>query len=209
MALPCAQVRLAALTDSGWLGVGVPSHLGGQGGQLEDLFRDPGARHGLQGLHHADRLIFLSQRLVIEALVRTDNIGLRELRLPDLLSGATAGASALESPPLEARTLGLGWLFHGPLHGVPNLQWDGFSLLLPVQTAGRIEGVLLVRSEENGLTVRPGQNPALWSLAACGDVQFQQTFLRADEWLGDRPLWASLVRTHQLLRDGLHHLQHP
>lgn len=208
-ALPCAQVRLAALADSGLLGVGVPSHLGGQGGQLEDLFRDPGARHWLQGLHHADRLMFLSQRLVVEALVRTDNIGLRELHLPDLLGGATAGASALESPPLEARTLGLGWQFHGLLHGVPNLQWDGFSLLLPVQTAARIDGVLLVRSEENGLTVRPGENPDLWSQAACGDVQFQQSFLRADEWLGDQPLWSSLVQTHQMLRAGLHQLPLP
>lgn len=210
---PCAsllsaQLRLAALADSGLLGVGVPSRLGGQGGQLEDLFRDPSARLGLQGLHHADRLVFKSQRLVIEALVRTDNIGLRELHLPDLLGGAAAGASALESSPLEARTLGLGWQFHGLLRGVPNLQWDGFSLLLPVQSAGQPEGVLLVRSEENGLTVRPGENPDLWSSAACGDVQFQQTFLRADEWLGDQPLWASLVRTHQLLRDGWRHLPH-
>lgn len=209
LAPPSAQVRLAALADSGLLGVGVPSHLGGQGGQLEDLFRDPGARRGLQGLHHADRRVFLSQRLVIEALLRTVNIGLRELHLTDLLGGAVAGASALASPPLKARTLGLGWRFHGLLHGVPNLQWEGFSLLLPVQTAGPIEGLLLVRSEENGLTVRPGEDPDLWSSAACGDVQFQQTFLRADEWLGDPPLWASLVRTHRLLHDGLHHLQHP
>lgn len=196
------------MADSGFLGVGVPSQLGGQGGQLEDLFRDPTARHWLQSLQHPDLLIFCSQRLVIEALVRTDNIGLRELRLPDLLSGSVAGASALESPPLQAKTLGLGWQFHGPLHGVPNLQWDGFSLLLPVQTAGQIEGLLLVRSEENGLTVRPGESPTLWSLAACGDVHFQQTFLRADEWLGNEPLWTSLLRTNELLRDGLRDLHH-
>lgn len=209
LAPACAQVRLAALADCGWLGVGVPGHLGGQGGQLEDLFRDPGARHGLQGLSPADRLVFLSQRLVIEALLRTDNIGLRELHLPDLLGGAVAGASALASHPLKARPLGLGWRFHGRLRGVPNLQWEGFSLLLPVQTAGPIEGLLLVRSEENGLLVRPGENPDLWSSAACGDVQFQQTFLRADEWLGDQPLWASLRRTHRQLHDGLHRPQHP
>lgn len=195
------------MADTGFLGVGVPSHQGGQGGQLEDLFRDPTARQWLQSLQHPDLLIFHSQRLVIEALVRTDNIGVSELRLPDLLSGSVAGASALESHPLEARTQGLGWQFQGQLHGVTNLQWDGFSLLLPVQTAGQIKGVLLVRSEENGLSVRPGENPDLWSSAACGDVHFQQTFLRADEWLGDQPLLASLVRTNQLLRDGLRRLQ--
>lgn len=63
VALPGAQVRLAAMADSGWLGVGVPSHLGGQGGQLEDLFHDPGARQGLQGLQHADRLVRTHQLL--------------------------------------------------------------------------------------------------------------------------------------------------
>lgn len=206
--MPGASERLASMADSGFLGVGVPSRLGGHGGHLEDLFRDPTARHWLQGLQHPDLLILQSQRLVIEALVRTDNIGLRELRLPDLLSGAVAGASALESHPLEARTLGLGWQFQGRLNGVPNLQWDGFLLLLPVQAAGQVEGVLLVRSEENGLTARPSETPALWALAACGEVHFHQAFLRADEWLGDLPLWTSLVRANQLLRDGLRHIHH-
>lgn len=194
------------MADSGFLGVGVPSHLGGQGGHLEDLFLDPAARHWLQGLHYPDLLIFHSQRLVIEALVSTDNIGLRELRLPDLLSGAVAGASALESYPLEARAMGLGWQFQGRLNGVPNLQWEGFSLLLPVQATGQVEGVLLVRSEENGLTVHPSETPALWALAAFGDVHFQQAFLRADEWLGDLALWTSLIRTNRFLRDGIRNI---
>lgn len=203
-----AQLRLAALADSGLLGVGVPSRLGGKGGQLEDLFRDPSARLGLQGLRHADLLLFHSQRLVIEALVRTDNIGLQELQLPDLLAGTMAGASALESPALEAQAMGLGWQFHGQLRSVPNLQWDGFSLLLPVQAAGRVEGLLLVRSEENGLTVRPSETPALWALAACGDLHFDKAFLRADEWLGDQPLWETLTQANQLLRDGLRRIHH-
>ena len=54
--------------------------------------------------------------------------------------------------------------------------------------------------EQRGVVIGP---------AACGDVQFQQSFLRADEWLGDQPLWSSLVQTHQMLRAGLHHLPHP
>lgn len=203
-----AQTRLAAMADSGFLGVGVPVQLGGHGGHLDDLFLDPTARHWLQGLRHADLLLFHSQRLVIEALVRTDNIGLRELQLPDLLAGTMAGASALESPALEAQAMGLGWQFHGQLRSVPNLQWDGFSLLLPVQAAGRTEGLLLVRSEENGLTVRPSETPELWSLAACGDVHFDKAFLRADEWLGEPPLWEALTQANQLLRDGLRRIHH-
>ena len=204
-----AKARLIALADSGCLGVGVPRHLGGHGGQLEDLYSDSPTRHWLQSLPHAEWLMFQSQRLVIEALIRTDHIGLRDLRLPDLLSGVAAGASALASPPLEAKITGLGWQFHGQLKGVPNLQWDGFSLLLPVRIAGQVEGVLLVRSEENGLTVHPSETLARWSMAACSEVHFHQTFLRADEWLGDRPLWTSLAKTQQLLSDGLGHIQHP
>lgn len=206
--MPNASQRLTSIAGSEFLGVGVPRHLGGHGGSLDELFRDPTALRWLQGLQHPDQLIFHSQRLVIEALVRTDNIGLQELRLPDLLSGTVAGASALESHPLEPKTMSQGWKFQGRLDGVPNLQWNGFSLLLPVLTAGQVEGVLLVRSEENGLTVRPSETLALWAMAACGNVDFHQAFLRADEWLGDLPLWESLTKTNQLLRGGLRHIQH-
>ena len=109
----------------------------------------------------------------------------------------------------DSGCLGLGWQFHGQLKEVPNLQSDGFSLLLPVRIAGQVEGALLVRSEENGLTVHPSETLARWSMAACSEVHFHQTFLRADEWLGDRPLWTSLAKTQQLLSDGLGHIQHP
>ncbi len=109
----------------------------------------------------------------------------------------------------DSGCLGLGWQFHGQLKGVPNLQSDGFSLLRPVRIAGQVEGVVLVRSEENGLSVHPSETLVLWSMAACSEVHFHQTFLRADEWLGDRPLWTSLAQTQQLLRDGLGHIQHP
>lgn len=203
--MPNASQRLTSIAGSGFLGVGVPSHLGGHGGSLDELFRDPTALRWLQGLQHPEQLIFRSQRLVVEALVKTENIGLRELRLPDLLRGDVAGASALESPQLEAQTQGTGWQFHGRLDGVPNLQWDGFFLLLPVQAAGLVEGVLLVSSEENGMTVRPCETTALGEFAAYGQVHFNRSFLRADEWLGGMPLWESLVHANELLRQGLLH----
>lgn len=64
-ALPSAQVRLAAMADSGFLGVGVPSQLGGQGGQLPDLFRDQTAHHWLQRLQHPDLLIFAGRPVAV------------------------------------------------------------------------------------------------------------------------------------------------
>lgn len=200
---PGSAERLAAIARSGFLRVGVPSRWGGHGGGLDDLFHDTAARQWLHRLQHPDQLVFRSQRLVVEALVRTDNVGLRELLLPDLLSGELGGASAVECPGLEARPAGLGWRFNGRLVGVPNLQWQGFSLLLPVQVRDQVEGLLLVRSEENGVTVQPAEARALWQQAACGTVSFQTVFLRADEWLGDPPLWQALAATNRALRHGL------
>lgn len=200
---PNAGERFEAIVGSGFLGVGVPSHMGGHGGNLEDLFSDEKAIRWLQGLQDPDLQIFQSQRLVIEALVRSENIALRELHLPELLAGNLAGASTLVCSPLDAKTQGLGWKFHGQLKDVPNLQWLGYSLPLPVQSAGEVKGVLLVRSEESGVSARPGDVPLRWKQAAEGDVHFNQVFLRADEWLGDAPLWVELLEAHQRLCDGV------
>ncbi len=195
--------RLAAIAQSGFLRVGVPSSQGGDGGTLHDLFLDPLARQWLRGLQYADLLIFRSQRLVVEAALQTDNVGLRELVLPSLLSGEMGGASAVECPCLEATQAGLGWRFNGRLTGVPNLQWHGHHLLLPVQVNDRVEGLMLVRSEENDVTVQPGEIPELWQQAAYGTVSFRKVFLRADEWLGEQSLWESLTHTQRELRQGL------
>lgn len=198
-----ADVRLAAISRRGFLKVGVPSSLGGHGGELDELFHDSAAVQWLRGLFYPDLLIFRSQRLVVEALVRSDNVALRELLLPDLLDGGMGGASAMECPCLEAAPVGLGWSFTGRLVGVPNLQWHAFSLLLPVQVKDQVEGLLLVRSEENGMSVQPAESQALWQQAGCGTVSFQKVFLRADEWLGDQPLWQTLAATNRALRHGL------
>lgn len=198
-----ATERLAAIARSGHLRIGVPSRFGGHGGSLDDLFHDPVARKWLRGLHHPDLLLFRSQRLVVEAVLQTDNAGLRDLMLPGLLNGEMGGASAIECPCLEARPAGLGWRFDGRLVGVPNLQWDGYHLLLPVQVNDRIEGLLMVRSEENGATVQAGDDPALWQQAARGTVSFEKVFLRADEWLGDQPLWQTLAHTNRALRTAM------
>lgn len=53
------------MADSGFLGVGVPSQLGGQGGQLPDLFRDQTAGHWLQRLQHPDLLIFAGRPVAV------------------------------------------------------------------------------------------------------------------------------------------------
>lgn len=195
--------RLAKIAQSDFLRVGVPTRWGGLGGEIFDVFHDSAAREWLRSLHYPDMLMFRSQRLVVEALVQTDNVALRELLLPDLLSGETGGACAIECPCVEAKPAGLGWRFNGRLVGVPNLQWQGFSLLLPVQVNDQVEGLLLVRSEENGLSVQPAESNDLWQKAAYGQVSFQKVFLRADEWLGDQPLWQKLAATNRALRHGL------
>lgn len=195
--------RLARIARSGFLRIGVPARWGGLGGEISDVFHDSAAREWLRSLVYPDMLMFRSQRLVVEALVHTDNVALRELLLPDLLSGEMGGASAIECPCVEAKPAGLGWRFNGRLVGVPNLQWQGFSLLLPVQVNDQIDGLLLVRSEENGLSVQPAESRDLWQQAAFGQVSLNKVFLRADEWLGNPPLWLTLTATNRALRHGL------
>lgn len=198
-----AAERLTAIASTGYLRVGVPIDLGGHGGTLQDLFQDPAARQWLRDLPYPDQWLFRSQRLVVEALLRSDNVGLRELVLPELLDGAMGGASAMECPCLTAMPADLGWRLNGRLVGVPNLQWAGFYLLLPVQVNDRVDDLLLVRSEENDVTVQAGDPHELWQQAACGTVSFRQVFLRADEWLGDRSLWQTLADANRALQQGL------
>lgn len=201
--VPGSTERLAAIASSGFLGVGVPGRWGGCGGELNNLFHDSAARQWLRALDDPDQLMFCSQRLAVEALLQSNNVGLRELLLPDLLSGEMGGASAVECPCLEASPRGQGWQFNGRLTGVPNLQWNGFSLLLPVQIGGQVEGLLMVRSEENGVTVQPSEPYELWRQAGCGTVSLHKVFVRADEWLGNQQLWAAIATTNRALRNGL------
>lgn len=171
---------LRELVDSGLLRCGVPVHLGGSGETLDVL------AHGATELarHHPGAAWLLwAQRLAIEALLQSPNVALREHWLPDFLSGERAATVAPTFEALYAHDTGRGWLLRGALQPVPNLQWAGFSLAAPVHLGEQRGHWVLLRSEENGLSIA-SNTAAHWPAAQAASLTLRSVFFREDEWLG-------------------------
>lgn len=169
---------LQRVVDSGLLRCAVAHHLGGQGGSLDDLAQ-AAALWRQQDPEAA--AVFWAQRLAIEALVRSANVGLRELWLPDFFSGARAATQATDGTTLIGEDTGRGWLLSGRLHGVPNMPWEGFSLVAPVRLGPGDAGWVLLRSEEDGLSLHPEPEAPRFAQSS---LQLNRVFFREDEWLG-------------------------
>lgn len=183
LAAPSALPRVVA---TGLLRCAVPASMGGLGGSLDELAQ---AAQALKRQDPEAATVLWAQRLAIEALVQSPNVGLRELWLPDLFSGHRAGTLPIGQPPLTGEDTGRGWLLSGQFEGVPNLPWEGFSLVTPV-CLGPSEGWILLRCEEDGLSVRPGSAHHSPDQAA---LHLNKVHVREDEWLGDASLSARLV----------------
>lgn len=186
---PFSCRALPRVVDTGLLRCAVPPALGGTGGTLHDL----AARARRLREHDAEAAdILLAQRLAIEALVRSRNVALRELWLPDLLAGLRAGTVALDGPPLSGHDTGRGWLLRGRFEHIANLPWEGFSLVAPAHLGEGPASWVLLRSEEDGLSV---EAPQATAVQGSGDglrtLHLNPVFFREDEWLGGPEL-----RTH-------------
>lgn len=188
---------LQRVVNSGLLRCAIPHHLGGSGGRVNDLAQ------AAERLHQQDpeaAAVLWAQRLAIEALVQTRNVGLRELWLPDFLSGDRAATLAPGARELTAEDTGRGWLLSGQLRGVPNLPWEGFSLVAPVHLGEGNTGWVLLRSEEDGLSVHPApeaheheHEPAHASL------RLHRVYFREDEWLGEHDMAQRLAPVAEAL----------
>ncbi len=177
-ALHASPSPLQRVVDADLLRCAVPRPLGGSGGGLDDLTRAAGQFAQQDPVAAA---VLWAQRLAIEALVQTANVGLRELWLPEFLSGNRAATLAPGGRELTAEDTGRGWLLSGPLHGVPNLPWEGFSLVAPVRLGDGNAGWVLLRSEEDGLTVHPAAPGHAYA-----SLHLNRVFFREDEWLGEQ-----------------------
>lgn len=180
---PPPDAGAAALTqvvDSGLLRCGVPPHLGGSGGGLDRLVAGAAdlARH-----HPAAAWLLWAQRMAIEALLQSGNVALREHWLPDFLCGERAATVSPWLQPLQGQDTGRGWLLQGDIATVPNLQWAGFSLAAPVHLGEQRGHWVLLRSEENGLSIA-SNTAAHWPAAQAASLTLRSVFFREDEWLG-------------------------
>ncbi len=172
---------LQRVVETGLLHCGVPAHFGGNGGALDDLAA------GARTLRHTDAAaarVLWAQRLAIETLVQSRNVCLGELWLPDLLTGVRAGTLALWGVPLTGFDTGRGWLLAGRFDRLPNLLGEDFSLVAPVRLGDEAHHWVLLRSEEDGLSI---EHPEGSSPAASGEglasLRLHQVFFREDEWL--------------------------
>ncbi len=191
---------LRELVDSGLLRCGVPVPLGGSGDSLEALAAGAAelARH-----HPGAAWLLWAQRLAIEALLQSPNVALREHWLPDFLSGERGATVAPSFEALYAHDTGRGWLLRGALHPVPNLQWAGFSLVAPVRLNAPLDHWVLLRSEEDGLSVLP-EPEAHWPDGAhAARLRLDNVFFREDEWLAGPDLPQRLAPVAAALAPGL------
>ena len=192
---PDPEALLHDVLASGWLRLILPEALGGEGASAADVAK---ALLPLARRHPAMGWMAWSQALVIEALVRSPNVAVRETVLPDLLDGSRAGAVSwapefgLASPPrpVAATPLARGWRLDGCLEQVFNLQWMGYVVLCPVwfaATPGRPPQLswTLLRSEEDGLHAEMSPQGHLRRQAACGDLHLRGVYFREDELLAD------------------------
>lgn len=191
---------LQRLVDSGLLRCGVPVQLGGSGEGLDTLAAGAAelARH-----NPAAAWLLWAQRMAIEALLQSPNIALRDHWLADFLCGERAATVAPSFDALYAHDTGRGWLLRGELKPVPNLQWAGFSLIAPMRLNGPVDHWVLLRSEEDGLSVVPDTGAHWPENALAATLRLEHVFFREDEWLAGPDLPQRLAPVAAALAPGL------
>jgi alkylation response protein AidB-like acyl-CoA dehydrogenase len=191
---------LRQVVDSGLLRCGVPSRLGGSADGLDALAAGAAAlaRH-----NPAAAWLLWAQRMAIEALLQSPNVALREHWLADFLSGERAATLSPSIDALYAHNTGRGWLLRGQLVSTPNLQWAGFSLVAPVRLHGPVDHWVLLRSEEDGLSIAPDTGGDLPRHALAATLQLDHVFFREDEWLCGPDLPQRLAPVAHALAAGL------
>jgi alkylation response protein AidB-like acyl-CoA dehydrogenase len=133
---------LPRLAQAGAFRVGVPTELGGTGGDETDAVAEI-ARVSERSMTAG--FVFWGHRTFIEYLLQTPNLPLRDRLLPDMLAGRVAGAtglsnamkflSGLEELQVVARRESDGFRLDGKLPWVTNLRPAGFHVAAAVAHA--------------------------------------------------------------------------
>jgi alkylation response protein AidB-like acyl-CoA dehydrogenase len=187
------ETLLAQLAASDVLRYGVPVELGGSGNTVAE-----GVEAIAQVASHSltAAFVFWGQRAFIEYLLHSDNIGLRERLLADLLAGRKAGAtglsnamkylSGIEQLSVVAQAQAGGWQLEGALPWVTNLRKSGFVVAAAIDLPGAAPFVAalpddlpgLVRSDDLQLLGLQSSNTAALKLE--GAVLGREWLIAAD-----------------------------
>jgi alkylation response protein AidB-like acyl-CoA dehydrogenase len=154
-----ADTVMPALAADGRFRVGVPTELGGTGGDVRDAIRAIAAvaEHSVTAA-----FVYWGQRTFIEYLLRSPNTALRERLLPALLDGGLAGAtglsnamkflSGMEPLQINAEVEPGGWRLDGQLAWVTNLRPAHFVVAAAVAPSdGTPPVVVMFDSEAAGV----------------------------------------------------------
>lgn len=193
---------LSQIVASGLLRCGLPRHAGGDGGSLDRLSQ--AAMHLARTDPAAARVLW-AQRLAVEALAQSSNVGVREYILPDLLSGDRAGALpyALDRVTLKGRFAAKGWRLDGEMGCTPNLQWINCTVIAPIQLEDHDAGWVLLRAEEDGLRFHRLASDEAPPFSRSAHVHASHVFFREDEWLGGADLYERIAPVVEALKPAL------
>src|SRR5690606_15427511 len=149
---------LPQLAASGLLGLGVGESLGGAGGETIDAV-EAVAEVATYSLTSA--FVLWGQRSFIEYLLHSENVGLRERLLDDLLGGRVAGAtglsnamkflSGIEQLGVTAQEEQDGWRLNGRMPWVTNLRKGGYVVAAAIELPGREPFVAALPGDLPGL----------------------------------------------------------
>lgn len=138
--------------------------------------------------------VLYSQRSFIEVLRLTHNVALREHLLPAVEEGGLAGSTGLSGAlgrlahgtplPVQGIETPRGWKLSGRLPWVPNLQHDGYAVVVPVAFEGMKDfAFVILGSEENGLTREPDFATSNLRSIRAAPLQLERVHFREDELL--------------------------
>lgn len=153
-----AEDVLPHLAASGLLGLGVGESLGGAGGETVAAV-EAVAEVATYSLTSA--FVLWGQRSFIEYLLHSENVGLRERLLGDLLGGRVAGAtglsnamkflSGIEQLGVTAQEQEGGWQLNGRMPWVTNLRKGGYVVAAAIALPGREPFVAALPDDLPGL----------------------------------------------------------
>lgn len=193
---------LPILAGTGIFEAGLSREFGGDGGDLADAVE---AIAWVSQRSLAAGFVTWGHRTFIEYLFQSSNAGLRETRLPALLTGTLAGAtglsnamkflSGLEGLQIEAKPAGDGFRIDGKLPWVTNLKPDAFIVGAAVTVADGRVLVLAIPSDAAG--VRRSADLDLMAMRASNTaaIDLVDVTLGADHVLtDDARTWLPRVR---------------
>ena len=182
-----APVDARLLIDPDALRCAVPVHMGGLGGNPEDL--SPLISCLCEASPSAS-LLFSAQRMSIEFLVRAENVALREYLMPDLLTfhkSATVPYN-YEHNNLYIQNDGRHLFLSGGNYVVTNAQAEGFTLICPIKTDETSIAWCVVDSETQGFERLPHDMGSFASDAQIARILMRNFFGRGDYRLGEANL---------------------